>query len=846
MESGSRSEPGTGAAPAMAARTPPEPRPSPEGDPSPPPPPPPMSTLVPDTPPDTPPAMKNTTSPRQLPLEPESPPELVGPRPAPQQEESPSSEVKTRGPTPPATGPRDARPPRRSSQPSPPAAPASDSPPAKQDLKKAGERHKLAKERREERAKYLAAKKAVWLEKEEKAKALREKQLQERRRRLEEQRLKAEQRRAALEERQRQKLEKNKERYEAAIQRSVKKTWAEIRQQRWSWAGALHHGSPGRKTSGSRCSVSAVNLPKHVDSIINKRLSKSSATLWNSPSRNRSLQLSPWESSIVDRLMTPTLSFLARSRSAVTLPRNGRDQGRGRGPGRAPSRGGAGASHASGPRPDRSHPSAAVPLCPRSASASPLTPCSVPRSGHRCAPAGERGDRRKASAGGSPAPARLRPEASPVQKKEKKDKERENEKEKNALARERSLKKRQSLPASLRPRLSASNAEHSPKSKARPSSPSTTWHRPASPCLSPGPGHALPPKPPSPRGTTASPKGRVRRKDEAKESPSVAGPEDKTQSKGKASDEREPAAPASPAPSPVPSPTPAQPPKEQPTEIPAGGQGEKRPKETAVLTSPPAPAPPVTPSKPMAGTTDREEATRLLAEKRRQAREQREREEQERRLQAERDKRMREEQLAREAEARAEREAEVRRREEQEAREKAQAEQEEQERLQKQKEEAEARSREEAERQRLEREKHFQREEQERQERRKRLEEIMKRTRKSEAAETKKQDRKEATANNSSPGIDPAKAVEARPAGLQKEELAPQEPQWSLPNKESSGSLVNGLQPLPAHQENGFSPKGPSGDKSLGRTPEALLPFAEAEAFLKKAVVQPPQVTEVL
>ena len=40
----------------------------------------------------------------------------------------------------------------------------------------------------------------------------------------------------------------HQERYEAAIQRSVKKTWAEIRQQRWSWAGALHHSSPGRKT----------------------------------------------------------------------------------------------------------------------------------------------------------------------------------------------------------------------------------------------------------------------------------------------------------------------------------------------------------------------------------------------------------------------------------------------------------------------------------------------------------------------------------------------------------------------------------------------------------------------
>lgn len=38
-----------------------------------------------------------------------------------------------------------------------------------------------------------------------------------------------------------------------------------------------------------RCSISAVNLPKHVDSVINKRLSKSSATLWNSPSRSKNM-----------------------------------------------------------------------------------------------------------------------------------------------------------------------------------------------------------------------------------------------------------------------------------------------------------------------------------------------------------------------------------------------------------------------------------------------------------------------------------------------------------------------------------------------------------------------------
>lgn len=56
----------------------------------------------------------------------------------------------------------------------------------------------------------LAAKKTQWLEKEEKAKQLREQQLEERRRKLEEQRIKAEKRRAALEERQKQKLEKNK------------------------------------------------------------------------------------------------------------------------------------------------------------------------------------------------------------------------------------------------------------------------------------------------------------------------------------------------------------------------------------------------------------------------------------------------------------------------------------------------------------------------------------------------------------------------------------------------------------------------------------------------------------
>ncbi|KAM4786214.1 ensconsin isoform 9-T9 [Cyanocitta cristata] len=173
--------------------------------------------------------------------------------------------------------------------------------------------------------------------------------------------------------------------------------------------------------------------------------------------------------------------------------------------------------------------------------------------------------------------------------------------------------------------------------------------------------------------------------------------------------------------------------------------------------APPAPSPAPAAPKPSAGTTDPEEATRLLTEKRRLAREQREREEQERREREELERQKKEELSQRIAEERARREEEEARRQEAEkqrkdaeerekeerlrrqAEEREQKEKEEMERIQKQKEE-EARLREEAERIRLEREKHFQREEQERLERKKRLEEIMKRTRRVEAVDKKSND----------------------------------------------------------------------------------------------------------
>ncbi|KAI4885256.1 hypothetical protein NFI96_018854 [Prochilodus magdalenae] len=153
-------------------------------------------------------------------------------------------------------------------------------------------------------------------------------------------------------------------------------------------------------------------------------------------------------------------------------------------------------------------------------------------------------------------------------------------------------------------------------------------------------------------------------------------------------------------------------------------------------------------SRPSAGTTDPEEASRLLAEKRRQARLQREREEEERKHREEIERRGREELARRRAEERERQEAEAqrleeerKRREEEEQRkaeeEKAQRQREEEQRLQQQREEEEARQRLVEEQQRLEREQRFQKEETERQERKKRLEEIMKRTRKSDAAEKK-------------------------------------------------------------------------------------------------------------
>lgn len=697
---------------------------------------------------------------------------------------------------------------------------SSGSPQHKKDGMKLDERQKQAKERREERAKYLeqhsqtqAAKKSQWLEKEERAQQVREQQLEERRRKLEGQRLKAERRRTELEERQRQKLEKNKERYEAAIQRSGKKTWAEIRQQRWSWAGGLSGNS---SQSHSRCSISAVNLPKHVDSAINKRLSKSSATLWTSPSRNRNMQLSPWESSIVDRLMTPTLSFLARSRSAASVLNNSKD--------------------------------AQSPLCPRSASASPLSACAN-RPHHRCS------ERWRVTTS-TPDIAQRRRDSTPM-RKDKKEKERENEKEKSTITKEKVLKKRQSMP-SMKTRIESSPSS---VSKLRSASPVTPKGRASSP--SP----AVSPKPPSARASPSTPKARPKR------ARTPARVETHTPSHVIIERVKETIRPATPEEPKTSSPVPSivlssvldTPPVASAPIMTVSAPSV--PEESSVVPALPQVASPApSPGKPMAGTNNPEEATRILAEKRRQAREQREKEEQERKEQQEIERLQREERLVQEVEERRRREEEAqlmaeqerlreeaqRLQDEKEAQERAKIEQEENERLQKQKEEAEAKAREEAEKQQLEREKHFQKEEQERLERKKRLEEIMKRTRKTDAGD-KKDTKSPSQVNGKASDSEMNKAAaDYQPSPALKQDGV---------NESLSVLVVNGVQT--SKHENDLSAKGEAShfeeiiqlsnhnngrEKSeIDRHDEPIMAFESRESFLKKTgPIKPQHVAEVL
>ncbi|NWU95511.1 MAP7 protein, partial [Upupa epops] len=162
-----------------------------------------------------------------------------------------------------------------------------------------------------------AAREQQILEKERRAKLQYEKQMEERWRRLEEQRQREEQKRAAVEEKRRQKLKEEEERLEAMMRRSLERSQQlEQKQKRWSWGGALAAGAGGRddqsvKFTGSKVASQRMSY-KICPSSSRKELVLARAT-------THRMHLSPMENFLVSRLLTPTQSSLARSRSTLML-----------------------------------------------------------------------------------------------------------------------------------------------------------------------------------------------------------------------------------------------------------------------------------------------------------------------------------------------------------------------------------------------------------------------------------------------------------------------------------------------------------------------------------------------
>ncbi|XP_071994068.1 MAP7 domain-containing protein 2 isoform X6 [Engystomops pustulosus] len=488
-------------------------------------------------------------------------------------------------------------------------------------LFKTDERQRLAKERREEREKCLAAREQQILEKERRAKLQYEKQIEERWKKMEEQRVREDQKRAAVEEKRKLKIKEEEERLEAMMRRSQERSQQlEQKQKRWSWGGALVAGS-GRDAC-DKLSSSTMSLQRHVDSPISKRLSASTAAITHSP----------------DRVFH---------------------------------------------------------VCPRVAPASPL------KSPYKSSPARST-DRRKTLTSPNGTEGRKSPTSPEAKQPEKVKKEKRLSTTVPACTLGTPVRRSES-PATLSKRSS---------SPATPKSLSKTYSQ--SPARSSKQNPASPAK--------------------YKSSPSQDTPKKKTEKHQTTPKTEEP---------PVESKTePAKPDK-------TASPGEKKEANESF-------------GKMMAGTTDADEAVKILAEKRRQARLLKEQEDQEKRELEEIERQKREEEkrkaeeekrrLAEEARLLAERkkqeEEEARRKSEEEAKTRAEEEclrKEVQEKelqayLEKQKEEAELKAKEAAEAMRIEREQIIQQIEQERLERKKRIDEIMKRTRKSEVIEPKKEE----------------------------------------------------------------------------------------------------------
>ncbi|XP_014646635.1 PREDICTED: MAP7 domain-containing protein 2 isoform X1 [Ceratotherium simum simum] len=589
---------------------------------------------------------------------------------------------------------------------------------------KSDERQRLAKERREEREKCLAAREQQILEKQKRAKLQYEKQIEERWRKLEEQRQREDQKRAAVEEKRKQKLREEEERLEAMMRRSLERAQQLELKKKCSWGASLATATGGREgesentpppplglaastlppdpgttataaESTNACdklSTSAMNLPKQTEPPMSKRLSSSTVAISYSPDRAHRTHLSPMETFLVMRLLTPTQASLARSRSALMFSEQASDS----------------VSYA----------------CPRIAPAGPL------KSTYKSSPT-RNTERKKTTStsgvgdAGKGAPAGA--EASPTEKM-KRGPRTTTSIPSVGLG---SPLRRCEVPGGISKR-SSSPVTSKATSKVYPQSPKHVKQPyPGSPVKYRSP--ALPSQETPKKKAEKEKSNKEREGALAQQAAAAHGEEvpEKHVADRHATEKHE-------------------------KHAAAGGRAESSGGS----------------GKPTAGTTDAGEAAKILAEKRRQARLQKEQEEQERlekeeqeRLEREELKRKAEEERLRLEEEARKREEEKKRQEEEEKRkaeeeakrkakeelllkeeqEKEKQEKEKQEKamIEKQKEEAEAKAQEAAKQMRLEREQIMLQIEQERLERKKRIDEIMKRTRKSDVSpEVKKEDPK--------------------------------------------------------------------------------------------------------
>ncbi|XP_016306391.1 MAP7 domain-containing protein 2-like isoform X3 [Sinocyclocheilus anshuiensis] len=643
---------------------------------------------------------------------------------------------------------------------------------------------RVAKERREEQEKQHAARETQLLERERKTRLQVERQMEERQKKLEEQRRKEEQRRAAVEEKRKQKLEEEKEHYEAVMRRTLERSQrVEQRQKRWSWGGLsdsdnknavffhLSHILLGERVSNSDLSVpapptgqsdsgsaffpiaivispaspatkpprnqtpqdkrssSTTNL-KQTDLVISKRLSSSSATLLNSPDKStkrRSSSLNRLPSNVPQASKEVHKQPQVEKTGPILKKRSS-----------SLSRVGAKTQPVTKPEKSTADESArrllAAPV-DSSVLSRLLTPtqASLARSKSAAALSAEGGDAQESHL--CPRSASASPMQPPA----------------HGPLRSRSSDRKKGPPTSVSADGISSMMQQKAEKEKRFTSP--VGKRPASPSSR----HRSPSPSPAANTTTRVPSPGAAKQSPHFRTPSPSGSKQR---------------PPSPQPSATSKPPPIQKPALTPTGPPTLRKRDSKPNDMSPMmpvtpqspeTSTPSPAPaPKTKEESsskagIAGTNSAAEASKILAENRRLAREQKEKEEQlriqkeeEEKLRKEEEKRLAEEERLRCAEEEKRLAEERKREEEVQARiaeeERQRMELEEQQRqteLEKEREEAEAKAQEEAERQRQERERIMQQNQQERIERKKRIEEIMKRTRKTDQIDFKSNDERD-------------------------------------------------------------------------------------------------------